>query len=311
MAVTFADDFNRADQSLETSANWTRVGGTAAALEVNSNRLRCTTSGADTAYKAPSTGTVDHYAQMKLLDVGSYGGGASFLACRITDDNNFLGVRWTGSTWSVFKRVAGAFTSIGSFATPVPVVNDIVRLQCSGTNFELFRNGVSVGTGAIGAPTLTSTQAGVIARSAIQDPYLEDFETGTLTTAKSGTGTSTVASSLGKSGHKIGRGSKALSVASSLARLGRKFARGTAITTIATSLAKSGRKLSRGAGIIALHSSTARLGHKGAHGFASMHSILTMTGGSVIDVPYSGFDVNLDGTLPGDVNLTGRIYDGS
>lgn len=286
--MAFVDDFNRSDQTLETSANWTRVGGTAGALEIVSNRVRCTTSGADTAYQAPNQGTADHYVQTKLLDVGSYGGGASFLACRLADDNNFIGVRWTGSSWSVFRRVSGGFSSVGSFASPAPSVGDVVRLQCEGTNYALFRNGVSVGTGAIGAPTLTSTRTGLIARSAVQDPWLDDFETGSIAAPehKSGTGTISASAAVSSTGRKGGRGVSTFAAAPSISGQGTKGGRGTGLIHVAELLASTGLKGAIGSGRIDAHA--------------------TMSGGAIAQ--YSVFDVRVDAVMQGAALLTGRVY---
>lgn len=293
--MSFSDDFNRSNQTLETSANWTRVGGTAGALEIVSNRVRCTTSGADTAYQAPNQGTADHYVQTKLLDVGSYGGGASFLACRLADDNNFIGVRWTGSSWSVFRRVSGGFSSVGSFASPAPSVGDVIKLQCEGTNYALFRNGVSVGTGAIGAPTLTSTRTGLIARSAVQDPWLDDFETGSISAPahKSGTGTINTSAAVSSAGRKRSRGSSAIAAASVLTGTGHKRAHGSASLSVAAAITGLGRKR--------------------AFGRAVMAHVITMTGGAAVEVhPDIQFDgaqpgeIALSGVMPGEIILTGR-----
>lgn len=171
----FTDDFNRPDGDLETSANWTRVGGTAGALQVISNHLRCNTSGADTAYQSPDQGSVDHYVQIKLLSLASLGGGGSFICCRLADANNYVGVRWTGSAWSIFRKEAGSYNSIATIATPVPVLNDIVKLQVVGTTYTLFLNGTSIGTGPIGSAGMTSTRTGLVARAATQDPWLDEF----------------------------------------------------------------------------------------------------------------------------------------
>ncbi len=143
--MTFTDNFARADQDLETSADWTRIGGSAGDADIQSEKVHSTTiASTAAAYTCPDQGSGDRYVQGDLVDLNE----DHFpIALRVQDGSNFVGLRNKGGRLELFKRVGGTF---GSLADPICscVVGDTIRLEMVGNDFEIFKNGVSQGTGS-------------------------------------------------------------------------------------------------------------------------------------------------------------------
>jgi hypothetical protein len=185
--MPFTDSFDRANANLEASAtasgggDWTHDGLVAAGLQINTNQLRCNTSNSTgTAYKSVNQGTADHYAQYKVATTSISSG--PFVCCRLADRSNFVGVRNDGSVIEVYRRVGGSLSNLYSSAGGAVAAGDVLRLECSGTNWQLRKNGTVVTSGAIGNGTLTSTDTGVVARTTVAT-FADDLEFGSLASA--------------------------------------------------------------------------------------------------------------------------------
>lgn len=176
-AAPFADNFNRANENLEASANWTHDGLIAGAMVVSSNRLRSTTSDlAGSGYLCPDVGIADHYVQYTAVDNPQ--GSGSFACCRMTDRGNFVGIRNHHGTLEVFRRVGGTLAEL-HLASQGIVAGDLLRLECEGTNYRAYVNGDLRASGAIGDATLTSTRQGVVSRY-VSATWADNFEAGAL-----------------------------------------------------------------------------------------------------------------------------------
>lgn len=177
----FLDAFDRANENLEASANWTRVGGTAGAAQVVSNALHFTSGTDATAYQAPNFGSADHYAQAKRPSATE---AEWFIACRVQDGDNFVGARLadTDSGWAVYKRVGGTFTVLGRWQmTSVFKTDSIARLEVIGDEYQLIVDDKILGKGSIGSHVDTATRAGFICRNdTTPNPAWDDFEHGIL-----------------------------------------------------------------------------------------------------------------------------------
>ena len=181
--MAFTDNFNRANANLESSptssggGDWTHDGLIVGALAISSNALRCaTTNATGSAYKSVNQGTSDHYAQYKVAVLGSSG---AFVCCRLADRSNFVGVRNDGSVIEVYRRVSGTLTGLYTSGSGAVALNDVLRLECNGTNWALKKNGSPVTNGAIGAAGLTSSDTGVVART-VTATFADDVEFGPL-----------------------------------------------------------------------------------------------------------------------------------
>lgn len=172
VASAFYDDFNRADEDLEASPNWTRVGGSAGDIDITSNVAYCRRSGDGTAYQCPDFGVGDKYVQ-GVIQAAS---GQFFPLClRLTDNANFIGVRYNSGAYQLYSRT-GSFVLLGSYSAD-PLL--LARLEMVGDDFEVFVDGVSRITATYSGNS-AETRQGMVARNSINQPMLDDFEAGLL-----------------------------------------------------------------------------------------------------------------------------------
>ncbi len=176
--MAFFDNFNRADEALGASANWTFVDGTVGLAAVRSNQLAALTgSGQASAYRCPDQGSADHYVQFTVRNITAESG--PFVCCRMVNSANFVGIRNSGGFLQVYRRVSDTLTQLHSSNQSI-VVGDVLRLECQGTNWTAYKNGVQIATGAIGHASLTNVRQGVVARIVVHNPWIDDFEAGQL-----------------------------------------------------------------------------------------------------------------------------------
>lgn len=192
--MAFSDDFNRSNENLEASSDWTRVDGTAGGVGVVSNAVdRQTATATEEAYQCPDQGAVDQYVQVvqRATGTGVGGTGAAFPLClRLTDKDNFVGARHfitSGPTpqWDLYKRVAGSFTLLGSYGA-VAASGDVARLTMVGDVFTLYINGIA--RIVSGTETFNSgeTRAGIVGRGAVISPWFDDFSHGSAVRSRIG-----------------------------------------------------------------------------------------------------------------------------
>lgn len=185
--MAFTDNFNRANAFLENSlvaSNgqlWEFDGQIAEAAGIGSNMLAATTTNSTgTAFFCPDQGSADHYVQGRVKTSANSG---PFMCCRLADRSNFVGIRNNGGTLEVYRRVGGTLSSLHASAQGI-AVDDILRLECEGTNWRAYKNGVqfpgAAGSGAIGSAGLTSQRQGIVVRTTTQNPWIDDFEAGAL-----------------------------------------------------------------------------------------------------------------------------------
>jgi hypothetical protein len=186
--TVFSDNFTRANQNLEASSNWTRVDGTAGAGTVTSNAVstNAPTSGDYAAFQAPRIWTPNHYAKCTTtftVTLGSF-----FIAVRVINKNNFVGIRWSngsGGQWQLFKLVAGSGTFITTAVqTTIPVVGTVCELRVLGDNAKFVVNGATIiaptAMGLSGAMA-TADSSGLISRG-VEGTIIDNFECGTVVT---------------------------------------------------------------------------------------------------------------------------------
>ena len=173
--MAFTDDFTgTSGDNLEDRTGWTLASGTAASAEINaSNQLKTNGTGSTGhSYQAPTAGSADHYAQCV------YRGGSSgpLAPCvRVTDANNFCGIRAEGTQYNLYQRVAAGFTSKGTYSA-TPASGDVLKVEISGTTATFYLNGVSRITGTSISGSLTAQTPGLICRTTAVDPFIDDWE---------------------------------------------------------------------------------------------------------------------------------------
>lgn len=174
MAV-FTDDFTGAeDQALEARTGWTKVDAGLSMAFINASNQIKFASGADISYTAPDTGSADHYAECDLLS-GAVGKGFFPLCVRVTDINNFIGIRLFGGDCELFVRNGGSFTFLGE-ATGAA---DTYRIEASGNDIEVFKGGVSLLTASTALHNTVQTP-GTVRRANDGDPVLDNWESDAL-----------------------------------------------------------------------------------------------------------------------------------
>lgn len=179
-AAAFTDDFNRADQTLGTSPNWNRSGGSAGVATVRDQMVQFSGSGEpDTLYYAPDTGSTSHRAQIQnKIASGISLNGFPLVVCAI-DENNFIGIRPRGTNWQVLQRVAGAFTSLNSGGTIN--VDDVWLAEVTNNEARFYRNGaLSLGPFPVPAALRSATRTGLVVRADSRNPVLDNWQSGAL-----------------------------------------------------------------------------------------------------------------------------------
>lgn len=169
--MAFTDNFTRANEDLSASPNWTVVSGGSSAAVISSNQLAVSTSQASGLIVCPDQGSADHYIEWTLQGSFTY----SYVACRATDGDNWIGVRGWDNKIQLAKNVAGTLTVLSE---PLGVTNgDTIRFECSGNTLTVDRNGSEV-INVTDAFNNTETRQGIVPIDGNQDPWIDNFEAG-------------------------------------------------------------------------------------------------------------------------------------
>ena len=129
------DDFNRGNEELGVSADWTELTGD---FEVVSNEVKQLNALDAEARNDNSLSSDDHYSQLDFTANGDSG-----TLVRLTDTNNWLlGFALpTANQLKLFKRVGGGFTELGvtqSFTHAAPFT---LKTEIDGTSLSMFIDG--------------------------------------------------------------------------------------------------------------------------------------------------------------------------
>lgn len=185
---TFTDAFTGVAPNVDLASHtptgggaWNRVDGSVdmARVDYTNDWLANTTTDATGAlYQCTDQASANQYVQyvVKHANINA------FICNRATDRSNYVGVRANGATskTQVFKRVAGAFTQLGSDGATTVSVGNTIKLESSGNDHTAYLNGVSQVGPSTDAFNNTETRQGVNPRSSGSSDWLDDFEAGTL-----------------------------------------------------------------------------------------------------------------------------------
>lgn len=172
--MAFNDNFTNGggSQNLGARSGWTYVDGVAGDCYVGASgtALNNNPSG-ESSWICTSQATADHYTEAVCM------AGGGFVTIRHTDVNNFIGFRHNGSAWQVYKRVAGAFTQLGSDYVVALTSGDVGRLTASGNTITFTVNSVARCLGAGVSETFNNTvqRQGVVSRGTGGVPWINDF----------------------------------------------------------------------------------------------------------------------------------------
>jgi len=175
-SFVFTDNFNRANDASSLiigNSAWTTSGGSSTSARVTSNQLQVLTT--EGGYLTPDLLSANHAVQALVVAAAATTG--PFLAVRMVDQNNFVGIRFSTSTGGVqlWQRVEGTLTQIGS-ATIATGAGHTIRVEVYDDKVQVLRNGVVI----IAPYTLIGlgagiTKAGIIARTTAINPWIDDF----------------------------------------------------------------------------------------------------------------------------------------
>lgn len=160
----FYDDFERANQTLDTSPNWIVYTGSAGCFSIVGGKLDITGSGktAGSITVAPDAGSVDHFAEMTIGALVNVASIAAIPAIRINPDGSYVGFRQTSTSYDIIQNVAGTATRIVQYVV-TPTIGDVARVYCVGGTAFLSINGTTVANAATGVTT--GTLPGLVMRS--------------------------------------------------------------------------------------------------------------------------------------------------
>lgn len=170
--MAFSDDFNRANENLGASANWTVVTGVADAAVISSNQLATNTTQTNGLIVSPDEGSADHSVEWTLQNVYTH----SYVAVRATDGDNFIGARGWDNKWHIDKCVAGTWTYAHGEWLSAPVSGDVARLECVGDTIKLFVNDVER-ISVTDAFNNTETRQGIVPINSSVDPWIDSYST--------------------------------------------------------------------------------------------------------------------------------------
>lgn len=173
---TFFDNFNRANEDLSASANWTKASGTGTITVASNSVSMNDTNATGTLYLSPDLGRSDMYVEFDLLTVANTGG--PFVILRGSDIDNWVGIRNTTTSLQVYKKVTGTLSFVaGSSGLEA---NDHIRIELKGTTCNVYVNGAL----AVGPVTIsensTNTRAGFVSRFAAVANWVDNFKQGVL-----------------------------------------------------------------------------------------------------------------------------------
>lgn len=180
MAVTFSDDFNRADGALGT--DWVNLNGTK--LVIVSNSVTSPDAGTNHTATVPSVASADAYSELTITTIGgstSMGVGARL---QTGSETGYMW-RYNGTNCQLFSVSTGSFTAIGSAYTATLTAPFTLRIECEGTAIRGYVDGV------LRASTTSSVTSGAGHGSCrLQGTGVrgDNFAMGTLATAATGTG---------------------------------------------------------------------------------------------------------------------------
>lgn len=179
--VFMTDDFNRPDQNLLTDPRWRFIEGYSAPSDVRIRGGRLAIFNAEfngILYGSPDIGCSDHYVQARVASVPSEAGGA--ICARAYDTWHLIGVQFSDASIQLLSRSNGDWKLLATTDSG-PAVGDVLRLEVKGADATVKKNGAvilgPVATEGVGGG---ATRQGILSCSAAVDPWIDDYQVGTL-----------------------------------------------------------------------------------------------------------------------------------
>lgn len=178
---TIADDFNRTDSST-LGGNWSlgpeSIAHSNVGPQILSNRAYNEgTSDCDAFYSGASFNNAQ-FSQATLKSINSGTDEFSGVLVRASaTDYVMVQANKFGSNFRMYWYNAGAYTSLGNYAA-TPAVNDVMRLEASGTTFYFYLNGVLRITGSDAGAPASGAPGIILSGSNADQSSLDDWSGG-------------------------------------------------------------------------------------------------------------------------------------
>ena len=119
---------------------WTKViGGAGIDIEIYGNGAS-PSGNSPVYYHATAPAGVEYDVTATITRTGNSASTVGISARQSSSaETNYLA--WPSTIWTLYKTVAGAFTSLGTYST-LPAVNDVFKLECKDATKKLFINGI-------------------------------------------------------------------------------------------------------------------------------------------------------------------------
>lgn len=181
MALPATDTFTSvADQALTTySASWSNNVGSAVVLGATDD-VRGVNAGTNENLVRWNADVFsnDQYSQVSLSQAPQGQDSGPAARCAGSAVNTAYTVILTSGLSELYRVVSSGFTQIASSAT-IPVINDVIRIECSGTSISVKKNG-SAFLGPVTDSSITSGSGGMWVYLDVSG-RLDNFEAGNLT----------------------------------------------------------------------------------------------------------------------------------
>jgi hypothetical protein len=180
--VFFSDAFDRADQDLGASGEWTFIregggDGRPTDVAIRGGKIAIfSTAFRGAAYASPDCGFSDHYVQAEVASIPN--GENGLLACRLADPSNLIGVEFKSDRIGLLERADGEFKELG-FVRTSPAVGDVIRVEVKGAEATVKKNGVVIiGPVATGRTDAAGTRTGIVSRGTVVNSWIDNYESG-------------------------------------------------------------------------------------------------------------------------------------
>lgn len=130
-------------------------------------------------YLLPSTGSLVHGAKARMKDLSTTSG--PLLCVRCTDHANWIGVRWTATSFELVKKVGGsaALVTGGGVTGLTNTTDDMIDIWIDASNnVHVLINDIEKVVVNVPAPTLTAMTCGLVPRSTVKLRWIDDLSSG-------------------------------------------------------------------------------------------------------------------------------------
>lgn len=184
--MPFTDNFTDTDgvelqnHTPSGGGSWSIVGSAGAYIcTISSNALIVSSGGGSgaTVYTPTDQGSANQYVQYKQIFF--LGATSDEVCCRFVDTSNYISHRLAGTGASgsrLSKVVAGVRTELVQVQG---AVNDVIKIECSGTDVKLYINAVQQGTTQTVTDHQTETTHALYCGQ-LRNPWMDDYEAGAL-----------------------------------------------------------------------------------------------------------------------------------